>query len=135
MTRAADLWDRYKAYTTDLTRFGRQLGFAAAAICWLLKSPDGRFPGLVLWALGAVVVYFFLDIVHALWAGVRVKRFLEADEAAYFAKHGKGMPSDHDVQQPRKLDAPIYLVYLAKITFLLVSFLLIAIEILRRNLT
>lgn len=133
MTRASELWDRYKSYTTDLTEFGRKLGFAAAAICWLLKAPNDQFPRLVLWALGAVAVYFFLDIIQRLWASIRLKRFLEAREAAFFAEHRKAMPADHEIQQPRKLDAPIYLVYLTKIAFLLLSFTLITAEILRRN--
>ena len=44
------------------------------------------------------------------------------------------MPADHEIRQPRRLDAPIYLVHLAKIAFLLTGFTLIAAEILRRNL-
>lgn len=135
MTRAADLWDRYKSYTTDLTEFGRKLGFAAAAICWLPKLPDGRFPALVLWALGAVVVYFLLDIVQRLWAGLRMKLYLEQREAVYVREHGRGMPLDQEIDIPRKMDVPIHRVYLAKIGFLLLSFVLIGAEILRRNLT
>ena len=135
MSRASDLWAQYQFYTSDLTEFGRKLGFAAAAICWLLKLPDGGFPKLVLWALGAVVVYFFLDIVQRLWASIRLKRFLEGLETSYFMQAGQGMPSDHNIEVPRKLDAPIHQVYVTKIVFLLTGFVLIAAEILLRNLS
>lgn len=45
------------------------------------------------------------------------------------------MPVDHEIDVPRKMDAPIHRVYLTKVGFLLLSFVLIGSEILGRNLT
>ena len=33
-----DLWASYEFYTSELTKYSRQLAFAAAAICWFFKK-------------------------------------------------------------------------------------------------
>ncbi len=89
----------------------------------------------VLIALGAVVVFFFLDILQRLWAAVRIKRFMEEQEAAYFHEKGVVIPGDQEVQVPRTLDRPIYLILIAKTLFLLSAFFMLAVHIILLNLT
>jgi hypothetical protein len=42
--RNTDLWNIYVTYTSEFTKYSRQLAFACAAICWFFRSPNVTFP-------------------------------------------------------------------------------------------
>ncbi len=125
-----ELWAQYQSYTRDVTENGRKLGFAAAAICWFFKDP-GRvaFPIFILWSLGLLVIYFGCDVLHPFWASLRVKRFTETEEERLY----KATQSiEGDIEKPRWVDKPAFVLYCLKVIFLLGSFAMLIAEFIRR---
>lgn len=115
-----DLWESYSNFTKDLSDNIRKLAFAAAAICWMLKRQDNLFPEDVLYALGAVVVFFFFDIFQYLSGALFIKLWTEYKEKEFVTETGT---IDGDYQKPKWLDYPPFCCWMLKSVALLVSYL------------
>ena len=120
-----ELWDRYVWYTEELTKHARQIGFAAGGICWLFRRA-GEFPDPILFALLLLAVFFVFDGCQFYLAAVRMRNFARAEEIKRHEQTGS-IEAAYDV--PDELDRPIFLLFRAKLGFLLGCFLMIALQI------
>lgn len=124
-----EAWDQYKAYTKDITEVSRKLGFAGAAICWILKNPQGTLSISVLWALVFFVVYFISDVLQGFTGALLLRHWLRSEEI----KQWRATNSiDGEYLKPGWLDYPSFTFFLFKVVFLLVGFGFLAAEILSR---
>lgn len=129
MTPIEDLWKQYQRYTTDATELCRKLGFAAGAICWLLKNDDASFSAAILWALLMLVGFFLADAAQSIVSAALYRRWLYGCEAR---SHQEGR-QDVGYDKPRSLDVPAFRFFWLKFMFLLFSFACITFELLRRQ--
>lgn len=126
------LWDQYQHYTRDLTEHTRKLGFAAGAICWLFRNPEGPiFPGLIQGALLFLVAFFVSDILHCFLGSLALKKYLE-DKEAEIVSRGETLTEDTVILHTRDADRAAFSLYRCKVAFLLLSFGMIGSEIVRR---
>jgi hypothetical protein len=121
-----DLWKSYEVYTKTLSDTSRQLGFAAAAICWFFKTPQHSFPGHILLALGFVVVFFVADILQYLLGAIFLRTWTRFHEKKKWKETGK---IEGDYLKPSWLDYPSYLMWWAKVLALLTGFIFIGLEL------
>jgi hypothetical protein len=70
------IWEEYKDSKKDLTNNGRKLAFGAAAVCWFFKSPDARFPTLIIFSLLFIVLFFTFDILQFLSSVVSIRSWV-----------------------------------------------------------
>ena len=124
----AELWASYREYTLGLTENARKLGFAAAAICWFFKTPDNAFPRLILFALGAAVLYFLCDILQYLFGACLTRGWTRCEEKK---RHKQGLSVENgEYKKPSWIDVPSYLLWWLKIAFIFFSFVFIGLQIL-----
>ena len=115
----SDLWAQYNNFTKDLSDNIRKLAFASAAISWLFKSQSNEFPSDILYALGAIVVFFFFDILQYVLGALFIKFWTEHKEKEFHTNTGT---IEGDYQKPKWLDYPPFLCWLLKCIALLVSY-------------
>lgn len=127
--KGTQLWSQYQHHTRDVTEHGRKLGFAGAGICWFFRDSSFTFPPAILWALALFVGYFVLDLLHGFVGALQVKSFTEEQEGRMWAE---SRSLDGEIEVPRSLDRPAFLLFLAKVAFLLAGFVAVAIEIVFR---
>lgn len=124
----AELWASYREYTLGVTENARKLGFAAAAICWFFKTPDNIFPRLILFALGAAVLYFLCDILQYALGACLTRSWTRHEEKD---RHRQGLSvEDGEYKKPAWIDVPSYVLWWLKIVFLFCSFVFIGLQIL-----
>lgn len=121
------LWTQYQEYTESHTEHARKLAFADAVVCWFFKSPDVTFPPAVLGALTLLVVFFALDLMHYFVGALCVKTFAEAQEHEIFSATNQ-LTGDEDVQKPRSVDKPAFVLWILKTLALLASFAFLGTE-------
>ena len=114
------LWKSYQEYTEGLSVNGRKLAFAAAGICWILKTD--LLPNLVLIALLFVSLFFVFDILQYLIAAILLRFWLRTKEKEFQKQNGtlKG-----DYSAPASLDKIPFIFWIAKIICLISSYILI----------
>jgi len=125
----SEVWDQYKAYTKDITEVSRKLGFAGAAICWILKTPQGIFSNSVLWALAFIVAFFISDILQSLSGALLLRYWIRSEEIKIWEANST---LDGEYLKPVWLDYPSFTFFLLKVFSLLVGFIFIAVEIFKR---
>ena len=55
------LWKQYADYTDAVSSNARKLAFGAAGLCWILRTENGVFPVLAIFAL-VFIIAFFVDL-------------------------------------------------------------------------
>ena len=125
----AEAWEQYKAYTRDITEVSRKLGFAGAAICWILKTPQGTFSNSVLWSLIFLVAFFISDVLQSFTGALLLRCWIRTEEIKIWQVKNT---LDGEYLKPGWLDYPSFTFFLLKVLFLLVGFIFIAVEILKR---
>lgn len=120
------LWEQYQHYTRDITEFGRKLGFAGAAICWIFKRDDFTFPLVIYIALFFFVAYFIADILQALSAALVLKFFIQYHEKRLWRETGS---IEGDIQKPRWVDWPAFGFFIAKCFLLITGFVFIGLHL------
>ena len=125
----AEVWDQYKAYTRDITEVSRKLGFAGAAICWILKTPQGAFSNSVLWSLIFLVAFFISDVLQSFTGALLLRYWIRTEEIKNWQSNNT---LDGEYLKPVWLDYPSFTFFIMKVLFLLVGFVFLAMEILSR---
>jgi hypothetical protein len=125
----AEAWDQYKSYTKDITEVSRKLGFAGAAICWVLKTPEGTFSICVLWGLTFFVVFFIADVLQSFVGALLLRHWLRREELKQWQTTNS---IEGEYLKPGWLDYPSFALFLLKVIFLLIGFTFLAAEILSR---
>lgn len=119
----AEAWGHYRDYTRDITELTRRLAFGAAAICWIFRSADGRFPPTALWALLSVFLFFGSDLAQALLAAVGQRNWLLAQEEAQHTETGT---IEGEYHKPASLDTWPYRLFRLKLVFLALAYAALA---------
>ena len=125
----AEVWDQYKAYTRDITEVSRKLGFAGAAICWILKTPQGAFSHSVLWSLIFLVAFFISDVLQSFTGALLLRYWIRTEEIKIWQSNNT---LDGEYLKPVWLDYPSFTFFIMKVLFLLLGFVFLAMEILSR---
>jgi hypothetical protein len=125
----SEAWDHYKTYTKDITEVSRKLGFAGAAICWVLKTPAGTFSSSVLGALGFFVAFFIADVLQSFVGALFLRHWLRQEEIRQWRET---QSLDGEYHKPGWLDYPSFSLFLLKVAFLLAGFAFLGAEILAR---
>lgn len=125
----AELWKSYDYYTGELTKFSRQLAFAAAAICWFFKTPEITFPKPILLSLVLIVAFFILDILQYFLAAHLLRWWTQREEQKMWKKK-KTITGEY--HKPQWLDIPSFLLFNVKIIVLFVSFVSLGVEFIAR---
>lgn len=116
--KIAAIWTRATEYSEDVTKNARQLALGGVAVCWVLKGA-GALDAKLLWALGFLVLFFTFDILQG-FLGFMVRRvwlyFVEKQ------RHRAGQSIDGEVDQPRWLDSPSFVLFNAKVAALLTAY-------------
>lgn len=125
----SEAWDQYKSYTKDITEVSRKLGFAGAAICWVLKTPEGAFSLCVLWGLAFFVAFFIADVLQSFVGALLLRHWLRGEELKQWQATNS---IEGEYLKPGWLDYPSFAFFLLKVIFLLIGFTFLAVEILSR---
>lgn len=125
----SELWESYEFYTGELTKFSRQLAFAAAAICWFFKSEDVTFPRSITVSLFFVVLFFILDILQYFISAHLLRWWTRREEKAMWAAH---KTLDGDYEKPWWIDKPAFILFNLKEVALFVAFVSIGVEFVSR---
>lgn len=122
----SEAWGQYKDYTRDVTEYSRKLGFAGAAICWFFKDASAVFPGLILYALAFLVIFFIFDILQGMAGALLTRQWLHREELKRLADSGS---VEGDYYKPRWLDYPAFTLFLLKVASLVMGFIFIGLHI------
>lgn len=122
----AEVWAQYKDYTRDITEFSRKLGFAGAAICWVLKLPDGSFSECTLYALAFFVLFFVADTLQGLAGALMLRTWIRSEEKK---KYSETNTIEGEYDKPPWLDYPAFTLFLLKIVALLIGFAFVGLSI------
>ena len=98
-------------------------------MCWIFKDDHFRFPGLIYGALLLFVCYFISDILQSIGGALSVRWFTEREEKKMWEASGR---IDGEIQKPRWVDAPAFVMFCVKALFLAAGFIFIAFELLKR---
>ena len=124
----AQIWKQYQDYTKDVSVNARQLGFAAAAICWIFKAPQiGEvpsllFPRLILWSLAFVVAFFSFDLLQLFLGAVLTRRWIRRAEKRLWQKTRS---IEGEYHKPASIDIPVFILWCLKLLLLFLTFVLI----------
>lgn len=121
-----ELWAEYQHYTRDITEYGRKLGFAGAAICWIFKNVDLTFPLMIYLALFFFVAFFMADIFQGVSAAITLRYFTEYHEKKLWETTGS---INGNIDKPRWVDWPAFTFFAVKIVCLMVGFAFIGVYI------
>jgi len=125
----SEAWSHYSEYTKDLNKFSRELAFAGAAICWVLKDNNGIFPKYVLIGLIFIVLFVIADVLHKFTAALLHKKWIEKREAELWATTNP-KTIEGEYLKPKWLDKPAFYLFVSKIILLLIGFLFLGVAIL-----
>jgi len=114
-----EIWEEYKESTNELTSNGRKLAFGAAAVCWFFKSPDAKFPTLIIFSLLFIVFFFTFDILQFLSSVVSLRSWAKKKEKEMYEKNGN---LEGDVEKPGWLTRLPFSIFMLKILFLFLAF-------------
>lgn len=128
--KVEELWKTYDFYTAEITKHARYLGFAGLAVCWFFKSPEVTFPTLILLALLSLVLFFLFDLLQYYVAAVRYRSWLHGEESQA-VDTGIELGS-LDLWPTQELDRPAQKLFTAKLVLLLLGFVLIGAELMKR---
>jgi hypothetical protein len=129
--KIGEIWDRYKDYTEELSKNFRTLALAAAAICWFFKSPQITFPKNILFALIFIVAFFICDILHYGVGAVVTRLWVRRKEKELHEKKIQ-ITRETEVEQPAWLDVGPLVFFLGKGFWLLLSYVEIGKELLKK---
>jgi len=115
----SDLWIQYSGFTKDLSDNIRKLAFASVAISWLFKSQENDFPYIILYSIGAIVIFFFFDILQYLSGALVIKFWTEYKEKEFQNNTGT---IEGDYLKPKWLDYPPFFCWVLKCIALLMSY-------------
>ncbi len=125
------VWELYSDRTEILSNNSRTVGLAAAGVCWFFKTPEVTFPPLIYAALGAVVLFFILDLSQYAVAAIGYRNFGNSEEERILGE-GRKLDAEEEVDLPDTIDEAPHALLWVKIGCLGLSFLLIGIEVLLR---
>ena len=120
-----DLWDSYSTYTSEFTKYSRQLAFAAAAICWFFRSETVTFPKPIIWALGILVSFFIADILQ-FFISAHLIRWWTRDAEKKMWKEKKTIEGEYN--KPWWIDSPAFFFFNVKAFLLCSVFIAIGVE-------
>lgn len=125
----SELWSQYRSYTEEFSKFSRQLGFAAAAICWFFKSDTVTFPTLILLALIFLMLFFMVDVLQYFVSAHRLRSWTRAEEIKMYNETGS---IEGDYPKPAWLDRPAFIFFNMKAILLFAGYFAISIEFICR---
>ncbi|MDA3833844.1 MAG: hypothetical protein PF495_10635 [Spirochaetales bacterium] len=121
-----EVWASYDFYTGEVTKHSRYLGFAGIAICWFFRTTEITFPNLILTSLILLVVFFVLDLAQYYVSAMRIRKWMQKEEAEKEKKTGS---IDGEYWPVKSLDVPSFWLFKIKLLFLLLGFLCIGLEL------
>jgi len=127
--QSRELWASYVEYTSSFSTSARQLAFAGAAVCWFFKTPEVTFPRLILLALLLFVGFFLADLAQYYVAAMLLNVWTRTREKDLWAKKGI---IEGDFPKPAWLDAPALYFFHVKFVSLLLGFLFVGAELIKR---
>lgn len=125
----SELWYSYSLYTSEFTKFSRQLAFAAAAICWLFKSPELSFPQPILMSLAFLVSFFCLDIFQFFSSAHLLRWWIRREEKKMW-KTSNTLEGEYN--KPWWVDSPAFIFFNLKAIALLCAFMALSVEFIKR---
>ncbi len=124
-----ELWAQYQHYTRDFTEHARKLGFGGLAVCWLFRDADFRFPVPIYAAMLAFVGYFIADVLQALLGALTLRLFTVYHERRMWRETGT---IEGDIPKPDWVDWPATSMFAIKACSVLMGFVFVGVELLRR---
>lgn len=121
----SELWKSYEFYTGELTKFSRQLAYAAAAICWFFKSEEVTFPKPITVSLLFLVLFFVFDILQYFISAHLLRWWTRKEEKVMWAE---GETLDGEYNKPWWVDKPAFVFFNLKVLALFASFVSIGVE-------
>jgi hypothetical protein len=117
-----ELWQQYKEYTEETSRYARQLGFAAAGIAWVLKVPGPKIPPENILPFAFITASFFLDLMQYLLGAVFIGAWTRRREKEIWRKKITGTI---ELYKPAWLDYPSKTCWFLKLAALSGSYILL----------
>jgi hypothetical protein len=127
----SELWSQYSTYTSEFTKFSRQLAFAAVAICWFFKSHAITFPVTIVFALSFLVLFFISDILQFFISAHLLRWWVRKEEKIKW-KSSNPQTIEGEYNKPWWVDLPAFIFFNIKAFVLCVSFVFIGLEFLGR---
>jgi len=115
-----DLWAQYVGYTDQASQIARHLGFAAAGLLWAIGNMTDHWSAIARLGLAFVVLFFMADLVQYVFAAVRRRLWIRAEEKKRWSETGS---IEGEYLVPPSLDTPAYIIWWAKLGLLTLSFL------------
>lgn len=115
-------------YTAKASEIVRQMLLGAIAVIWLFKggdSVDDRIDKFLLLPLVSIILGLLSDLLQYVIGGQIWKSFFRKNEKLH-----KG--SDPEIKAPKKYSMVIYVFYWAKISFMIMAYILIVIYLSRK---
>lgn len=119
-----EVWDQYKEYSQSTSEISRKIAFAGIAICWLFRDKNNDFPTLVMYSLIFLLIYFFLDLMQYLISALLLKKWIRKEEIKMWEYIGK---IEGNYNKPIWIDIPAFSLFISKLTFLIISFILLGV--------
>jgi hypothetical protein len=113
-------------YTAKASEIIRQLAFGGIAIIWLFKTTiNGKdvIDRFLIYPLAVLALTLLIDLFQYLLGAIIWKRFFRREEQ----KRERNNVKDADVRAPKKLSAPLYILFGLKSILMLTSYILIVI--------
>lgn len=121
-----EVWDAVDYYTGEISKNARALGFAGIAVCWFFRNPDLTFPPRILWSLVFIVAFFLADLSQYYVSGMRLRRWMRAEERARRARTGTIEHDDYAI--PPRIHRPGHVLFHVKLLCLAGGFFLLGYE-------
>jgi hypothetical protein len=123
-----ELWDRYGEYNEQVSQLAPKFLFAGFAIGWIFKDEQYKFPTLVYFAFLFFILCGLCLLLQPFLGGLVLKCFIEKKEEEFWIKsHYQSI--EGDIQKPRSVDRIAFGFQIAKVTFLIIAYLLLFIHI------
>ena len=110
-----DLWAQYVGYTDQASQIARHLGFASAGLLWAIHDMTDRWSVIARLGLAFVVLFFMADLVQYVFAAVRRRLWIRAEEKKRWSETGS---IEGEYLVPPSLDRPVYVIWWAKLGLL-----------------
>ncbi|MEW8058542.1 MAG: hypothetical protein AB2787_03645 [Candidatus Thiodiazotropha endolucinida] len=124
-----ELWKSYDSYTSELTKYSRQLAFAGAAICWFFKSPEVTFPKPIIVSLAFIISFFIFDILQYFVSAHLLRWWTRKEEKKMWVKENT---IEGEYHKPWWIDSPAFVFFNIKALMLFAAFISIGVEFAKR---
>ena len=125
----SELWKSYEFYTGELTKYSRQLAFAAVAICWFFRSPEITFPKTITVSLVLLILFFVFDILQYFISAHLVRWWTRREEKIMWITQ---KTIEGEYHKPWWVDLPAFVFFNLKAFVLFSSFVAIGLEFVNR---